>query len=228
VARGDGADNSVFHVLNVGTMQVAAEYKGKPNLDLFSQILNDAGKEYGDCLLVVENNGIGISVLEKLRHLQYPNLYYSVKGTHQFIESAVGEHSNNAVMGFTTSTKTRPLIVAKLEEYIRNRLITTHSSRLFHEFKSFIWKNGRAQAQRSSHDDLVMPLAICCWVRDTALAVNQVENEYKKAMILGIKKSTTTFSSAMPGEKPRKEQTFGEKYEKEMSQAREFLGIYRG
>ncbi len=228
VARGDGADSSVFHVLNVSTMEVAAEYKGKPSLDLFSQILNDAGREYGDCLLVVENNGIGISVLEKLRDLQYPNLYYSVKGTHQFIESAVGEHSHNAVMGFTTSTKTRPLIVAKLEEYIRNRLITTHSSRLFHEFKSFIWKNGRAQAQRTAHDDLVMSLAICCWVRDTALAVNQVENEYKKAMILGIKKSTTTFSSAMPGEKARSEQTFEEKYEKEMSVAREFLGIYRG
>ena len=50
------------------------EYQGKPTLDMFAKILYDAGVEYGKCLLVVENNGIGISVLEKLINLGYPNL----------------------------------------------------------------------------------------------------------------------------------------------------------
>ena len=58
VARGDGADSSVFHIIRLDTMTVVAEYQGKPSLDLYSQILFDAGKEYNDCLLVVENNGI--------------------------------------------------------------------------------------------------------------------------------------------------------------------------
>ena len=56
VARGDGADYSVFHVIKLETMEVVAEYQGKPTLDHYSDILFDAGREYGNCLLVVENN----------------------------------------------------------------------------------------------------------------------------------------------------------------------------
>jgi hypothetical protein len=44
VARGDGADNSVFHVLNVGKMEVVAEYQGKPTLDMYAQMLHSAGR----------------------------------------------------------------------------------------------------------------------------------------------------------------------------------------
>ena len=39
VARGDGADNSVFHVLKLNTMEAVAEYQGKPTLDMYSKIL---------------------------------------------------------------------------------------------------------------------------------------------------------------------------------------------
>lgn len=199
VARGDGADNSVFHVLKLETMEVVAEYQGKPNLDMYSQMLFSAGSEYGNCLLVVENNGIGISILEKLINLGYPNLYYSIKSTHEFVESVQGEVMDKAVPGFTTSTKTRPLIVAKLEEFIRNKMINIYSSRTFHEFKTFIWKNGKPQAMRSYHDDLVMSLAIACWVRDTALQVNERDTAYKKAILNSMYLNKTTMNTAIKG-----------------------------
>ena len=32
VARGDGADYSVFHIIKLETMEIVAEYQGKPNL----------------------------------------------------------------------------------------------------------------------------------------------------------------------------------------------------
>jgi hypothetical protein len=80
VARGDGKDSSAFHVFKISSMQQVAEYLGKPSLDMYSNILNQVGKEYGNALLVVENIGIGISVLEKLELLGYTNLYYSMKG----------------------------------------------------------------------------------------------------------------------------------------------------
>ena len=67
-------------------MEIVAEYQGKPSLDMYAQMLYSAGMEYGKCLLVVENNGIGISVFEKLKDMGYENLYYSVKGTHEFVE----------------------------------------------------------------------------------------------------------------------------------------------
>ena len=44
VARGDGADFSVFHIIRLDTMEVVAEYQGKPNLDLYANILNEAGR----------------------------------------------------------------------------------------------------------------------------------------------------------------------------------------
>jgi hypothetical protein len=227
VARGDGADFSVFHVIRLDTMEVVAEYQGKPNLDLYSNVLYEAGKEYGFCLLVVENNGIGISVLEKLNTLGYPKIYYSVKSTHEYIDATIAEGNDRAVMGFTTSSKTRPLIVAKLEEYIRNKLIKVNSNRIFHEFKTFIWYNGKPQAMRSYNDDLVMSLAIGCWVRDTALQENQKDVEYKKAMLGGIMKSTQKFQTRMKGQVGYKE-TFEDRHKEEIKKKKEFFWIYKG
>jgi hypothetical protein len=227
VARGDGSDSSTFHILKLETMEIVAEYQGKPSLDLYSNILFQAAHEYGKCLLVVENNGIGISILEKLIDLGYPNLYYSIKGTHEFIEHHQGEANNRALPGFTTSTKTRPLIVAKLEEFIRNKLITLYSSRLFHEFKTFIWYNGKPQAMRSYHDDLVMSLAIACWVRDTALQVNQRDVQYKKAMLDGMFMNTTRMNTAIEGMEGHKK-SFNEKHETAIKQATDFAWIFKG
>ena len=106
---------------------------------------------------------------------------------------------SNSVVGFTTSQKTRPLIVAKLEEFIRNKLITLYSSRTANEFKTFIWKNARPQAMRSYNDDLTMALAIGCWVRDTALETNQRDTEYQKAFLGSMIFSNTKINTTIPG-----------------------------
>ncbi len=227
VARGDGADNSVFHVVKLNTMEVVAEYQGKPSLDMYARILYDAGMEFGNCLLVVENNGIGISVLEKLINLGYPNLYYSIKSTHEFVEAVQGEAMERAVAGFTTSTKTRPLIVAKLEEFVRNRMLTTYSSRIYHEMKTFIWHNGKPQAMRSYNDDLVMALAIGCWIRDTALQVNKREVEYQKAMINSMYKSDSTINTAIKGMQGYNKTT-SEKVQEFKGEMAAFPWIYKG
>ena len=228
VARGDGADSSVFHILRTDSMKVVAEYQGKPTMDHFAQILVDAGKEYGNCLMVIENIGIGIAACEKVRDLGYPNLYYSIKSTHEFVDSLEGEYNDSAVIGFTTSVKTRPLIVAKLEEYIRNKLVKPKSSRLFHEVKTFIWNNGKPQAMRSYHDDLIMALAIACWVRDTALEVSEKDRLYQEAMISSIKSSTTTMNTAIKGMRGytgTKTQEALEDFEKTY---KDFAWIFRG
>jgi len=167
---------------------------------------------------VVENNNIGFAVLEKLMEKQYPNLYHSVKSTHEYIDSYEAEARTNAVAGFTTSAKTRPLIVAKLEEFIRNKLLTIRSKRTLQEMKTFIWNNGRAEAMRSYNDDLIMSLAIACWVRDTALVVNQRESEYKKVFLSSMGKSSTILDTTIPGMTGNKKKSADES----ISQRREF------
>ena len=128
--------------------------------------------EYNNALIVIENNSLGIGVLSRLRDLEYKNLYYSVKSTHEYVD-----RSNCRCYwrspGFTMSMKTRPLVIAKFEEFIRNKLITINSMRLANEIKTFVWHNGRPQAMRSYNDDLVIATAIGCWVRDTALTYKQ-------------------------------------------------------
>jgi hypothetical protein len=200
VARGDGADHSTFHIVKLETLEVIAEYQGKPTLDMYAEILNQVGREFGNAMLVVENNNIGYSVLTKLIDYEYPNLYHSIKATHEYIEQHQAEARNSAVPGFTTSMKTRPLIVAKLEEFIRNKLITIYSSRTINEMKTFIWRNGKPQAMKGYHDDLIMALAIACWVRDTALQTSARDLNYQKAFVDAIITSKTTMNAQVKGQ----------------------------
>ena len=199
VARGDGKDYSVAMVFKLETMEIVAEYQGKVTPDIFSRVLFDIGQEYGNGLLVVENNSVGFAVLDKLKEMRYPNLYHSVKSTHEFVEEYQADQMSNAVAGFSTTSKTRPLIVAKMEEFVRNGLIKIYSSRLLSEMKTFIWNNGRAEAMRSYNDDLIMACAVGCWVRDTALSVNQRDTEYNKAFIGAITKTNNNLDTRIKG-----------------------------
>ncbi len=212
VARGDGADYSCFHIVDLDNLEVVAEYKGKPNIDDFANILFSAGREYSNCLLVVENNNIGYSVLEKLIELEYPNIYYSVKGTHEHIDQLSAIGNTQAIAGFTTSGKTRPLIIAKLEEFIRNKLITIRSVRLMNELKTFIWYLGKPQAMKGYNDDLVMSLAIACWVRDTAIISSKRGEELQKAMLNSMIYTNTILNTNIRGQQGyKKEQSSFEK-----------------
>lgn len=200
VARGDGKDHSAFHVIKIETMEQVAEYQGKPATDMYSDLLMQVGREYGNCLLVVENNNIGYNVLEKLIEKGYPNLYYSIKSTHEYVDQLQAEYTTNTVPGFTTSPKTRPLIVAKLEEFIRNRVLKTYSARFVEELSTFIWHNGRPEAMKNRNDDLVMSMSIACWIRDTALNVVQKDVEYNRAILSSIMVANTKLSTAIPGQ----------------------------
>jgi hypothetical protein len=60
VSRGDGADNSVFHVFRIDNFTQVAEYQGKPNHDMFALLLNSTGKEYGNALIRSGENNVGL------------------------------------------------------------------------------------------------------------------------------------------------------------------------
>jgi hypothetical protein len=228
VARGDGKDYSVCHVFKLETMELVAEYQGKVTPDVFSRVLFDVGHEYGDGLLVVENNSVGFAVLDKLKEMQYPNLYHSIKSTHEFVEEYQADQMSNAVAGFSTTSKTRPLIVAKMEEFIRNNLIKIYSSRLLSEMKTFVWNNGRAEAMRSYNDDLIMACAVGCWVRDTALAVNQRDTEYNKAFIGAITRSTNELDTRIKGMIGTQKMQMKDAMKKHHKVATDFPWLFKG
>jgi len=171
---------------------------GKAAPDLFADLLFQTGKEYGNCMVVVENNSIGWTTLNKLEEMGYPNIYYSRKSTHEHVEPHLAE-GPGVTPGFSTTSKTRPLVVAKLEEFVRNKLIKIKSKRLYNEMKTFIWHNGRPQAMKKHHDDLIMACAIGCWVKDTALATNHRAVEYSKAFLSSMTSDGRKMNTAIPG-----------------------------
>jgi hypothetical protein len=177
--------------------------------------------------VVVENNSVGYTVLDKLIEKRYPNVYFSIKSSHEYVDQLTAENSTNSVPGFSTTSKTRPLIVAKLEEFIRNELIIIHSSRLLNELRTFVWNNGRPQAMRSYNDDLVMSLAIACWVKDTALTINSRELEYKKAFLNSITSTRTNLDTRINGMNGFKQP---DKYNKSNIEkaTKPFLWLYKG
>jgi hypothetical protein len=81
--------------------------------------------------------------------------------------------SEQTVPGFTTSVKTRPLVISQMEAYIRDRAFIFRSKRLLEELRVFIWHNGKASAQTGYNDDLVMALGIGLFTRDTGVKFAQ-------------------------------------------------------
>lgn len=174
VGRGDSADYSAFHVIELETLTQVAEYKGRINTKDFGNMLVSVATEYNDALLIIENNNIGWATIQQVIDRDYPNLFYTSKDL-QYVDvqhQVTNKHyreEKSMVAGFSTTSKTRPLIISKLEEFFREESVVIRSNRLIDELLTFVYINNRAQAMNGYNDDLVMSFAIGLWVRDTAL-----------------------------------------------------------
>ena len=174
VARGDGQDFSAFHIIDIESMEQVAEYKGKISTKDFGNLCMNTATEYNNALLVIENSSIGWAAIQQVIDRQYDNLFYTSKDLHYVdvarqVTNRYRNSERQMVPGFSMTMKTRPLVIAKLEEYFREKSVIIHSSRLVDELFVFIWNNNRAEAMSGYNDDLAMSLSIGLWVRDTAL-----------------------------------------------------------
>jgi len=200
VSRGDGTDYSAFHIIDVESLEQVAEYKGKISTQDFGNMLVNVASEYNNALLVVENNNIGWAAIQQVIDREYPNLFYTSKDLqyvdvqHQ-ITNKYRSQERNMVPGFSTTSKTRPLIVAKLEEMFREESVVVHSQRLIDELFVFIYNGNRAEAMTGYNDDLVMSFAIALWVRDTALRLRSEGIELSKKAIQGIGHNPGVYTS---------------------------------
>ena len=202
VARGDSSDYSAAHVIDVEDSEQVAEYKGKLDTKDFGNFLVSLATEYNNALLVIENANIGWATIQQVIDRNYPNLYYMSKDL-KYVD-VEHQHSNRyraqdrgMVAGFSTTSRTRPLIISKLEEYVREKSVIIRSIRTIDELFTFIWMNGRAEAMRGYNDDLTMSLAISLWVRDTALRLRQEGIDLTKQAIDSI--SSHTYSGVYGG-----------------------------
>lgn len=195
VARGDGADFSTAHVIDIINSVQIAEYRGKMETKDFGNFLVALATEHNDALLVIENANVGWACIQQVIDRSYRNLFYMSKDLkyvdteNQFTNKYRAE-DRGLVAGFSTTSRTRPLIISKLDDYFRDKSIIIRSSRTIDELFTFIFKNGRAEAMQGYNDDLVMALAIGLWVRDTALRLRQEGIDLSRKAISGISNQT--------------------------------------
>ena len=197
VARGDGKDFSTAHIVEIETNTQVAEYKGQMPPKDFGFFLVGLATEYNNALLVVENSNVGWATLDAILEREYSNLYYSTRSEKLTAESYLKayESSSDLVPGFTTSLKTRPLLLTKFREFVGEHSIDIRSRRLLEEMKVFIWKNGRAEAQSGYNDDLIMAMAIGMYLRDTSLRFQQKNMDMAKASLSSMQRQTQNFAS---------------------------------
>jgi len=194
VARGDGEDYSAFHVFDVDALEQVAEFKAKIGTREYGNMLVNIATEYNKALLVIDNKNMGWDVVQVAIDRAYSNLYYSYKSD-PFFDENIHIRKNydlkskkDMVPGMTSSQKIRMNLISKLEIYFRERSVKIKSIRTINELFVFLWINGKAQAQRSYNDDLVISLAMGLFVRDTALRMRQVGIDLtKKALINGYR-----------------------------------------
>ena len=196
VARGDGADYSTCHVIDIVNSVQVAEYKGKVDTKDFGNFLVALSTEYNDALLVIENANIGWATIQQVIDRDYKNLFYMSKDLKYIdVENQMTNRyraeDKGLVAGFSTTSKTRPLIISKLTDYFREKSIIIRSSRLIDELFTFIYMNGRAEAMKGYNDDLVMAISIGLWVRDTALRLRQEGIDLTKQAVSGITSNTS-------------------------------------
>jgi hypothetical protein len=196
VARGDGADYSTCHVIDIVNSTQVAEYKGKVDTKDFGNFLVALSTEYNDALLVVENANIGWATIQQVIDRGYKNLFYMSKDLKYIdVENQMSNRyraeDRGLVAGFSTTSKTRPLIISKLTDYFREKAVIVRSTRLIDELFTFIYMNGRAEAMKGYNDDLVMAFSIGLWVRDTALRLRQEGIDLTKQAVSGITSNTS-------------------------------------
>jgi hypothetical protein len=192
VARGDGKDFSAFHVFDIETNAQVAEFRSQLPPKEFGYLLVAIATEYNEALLVIENANIGWSAIDSVIEREYRNLYYSPKSDSPASDSYINRYEDTSKMtpGFTTSLKTRPLVINKGREYFGDHSVIIRSKRLIEEMKVFIWKNGRAEAQSGYNDDLVMAYSIGMYLRDTALKNKQQGLELTRATLNNISRTS--------------------------------------
>ena len=187
-ARGDGADFSAFHVIDIETMEQVAEYKGQLTTKDYGNLLVTVATEYNNALLVVENNNQGWAALQQVIDRDYQNTFYSsadlaIVDVEKTYTNKLNGQDKKLIPGFSTTTKTRPLVISNLELFFRQKQVIIKSKRLLEELNVFVWNGPKAEAMKGYNDDLVMSFGIGIWVRETALRLRNEQIAYSRAML---------------------------------------------
>lgn len=149
-----GGDYSVAQVLDSKKRQVAT-WRGHVHPDYFATILYHLGFYFNEAQIIVENNSHGILTCTRLgKDMAYPNFYTEVQ-----IDKLTDRET--VKLGFSTTSKTKPLIIDQLRAAARDGEIELNDKVTIREMLTYIvTESGSMEAEAGCYDDCVMSLAL--------------------------------------------------------------------
>jgi hypothetical protein len=195
-SSGSSDDSAGICIWDFTTGNQVAEYHGKVAPDVLGEICNYYGQSYNAFIVVDITGGWGASVVLKLIELGYPkkNMYHDVAIGIDALENnrALQKHMDKGKLPGLNFQKNRNTIVSKLEESIRLDSFKIRSKRALNEIGTFVYINGRPDHMKGYHDDLLMSIAMCCFVGMTSFKDLEKSKGQAKAMVSGWAYTTST------------------------------------
>ena len=156
---GDGSDYYTAHVLDAKTGEQVACFKNQFDADIYAKQIYCLGKYYKNALIGIESNFDSYPIKE-LQRLGYLNQYIREQQ-----DTYTGKLEKK--YGFRTTQITRPVIISRLIELVREHTELLNDLDTIEELLTIIRnEKGRIEAPVGGHDDQMMGLAIAHEVRN--------------------------------------------------------------
>lgn len=171
---GEGSDSFVGMVLDAKTGEQVAVLKHQFDADQYTKQMYCLGKYYKDALIGIEANFDSFPIME-LQRLGYPR---------QYVREAVDTYTGRTEkrFGFKTTSLTRPTVISRLIEVVREHSDTINDRETLEELLTIVRnEKGRIEAPEGGHDDMMMALAIAHEIRGQVvfpLDVTEMRGEY--------------------------------------------------
>ena len=160
-ALGVGRDYSAAVVLNEDREVCAVYRNNKMDPTQYGDLLFYLGRFYNNALTAVESNSLGIATLNRLKQMDYVNLYHQTK-----VANISNEEGTR--LGWRTTQATKPMIIGHLKNAIENDDIHLASPTIIQECLDYVAdENGRTNAISGCNDDTVIATAIALEVLRT-------------------------------------------------------------
>ncbi len=156
---GEGSDFFTGHCLDARTGEQVAVLQHQFDADQYTRQMYCLGKYYKDALIGIEANFDSYPLME-LQRLGYPMQY-----TREAVDTYTGKTEKR--FGFKTTSLTRPTILSRLIEVVREHCDLLNDTATLEELLTIIRnEKGRIEAPQGGHDDMMMGLAIAHHIRE--------------------------------------------------------------
>jgi phage terminase large subunit len=164
---GEGSDWFVADCICAKTGEQVAKLRQQFDADLFTRQVYCLGKYYKDALIGIEANFDSYPIME-LQRIGYPK---------QYVRTAQDTYTGKTEKryGFKTTSLTRPTIISRLIEIVREHCETINSKETLEELLTIVRnEKGRIEAPQGGHDDQMMSLAIAHQIREQVVFPSEI------------------------------------------------------